>query len=200
MITTVLFDLGNVLVLFDPEEIVVNFSRVVGMTPDEIHDIALAHLKTKFELGTLSPDGFRDAISMALNCELSEAEFVPLWSDIFEANEPMFEFFREVRQTHQTYLLSNTDPYHVRWILERWPELGECDGMALSYEMHLLKPSPKFFEAVIDRFGLTPSQCLYIDDAPENSKAGHAAGFHTVLYENPDQLLTQVRPLLAAPK
>jgi FMN phosphatase YigB (HAD superfamily) len=200
MITTVLFDLGTVLLLFDPDDIARNFSRVVGMSPEELHDIALPHLKTDFELGTLSPDRFRDSISMALNCELSEEEFLPLWSDIFRPNEPMLAFFREIRQTHRTYLLSNTNVYHMRWILERWPELAECDGMALSHEMHLLKPDPKFYEAAIDLFELTPSQCLYIDDAPENSKAGHAAGFHTILYEDPEQTIAAVKALLAAPK
>jgi len=198
MITTVLFDLGNVLLVFDPESIVANFSRAVGMTPEEIHDIPVGHLRMEFELGTRSPESFRDAVSMALNCEIDEEEFVRLWGDIFEPNEPMFDFFRRVRQTHRTYLLSNTDPYHMRWILERWPELEECDGMALSYELGLLKPDPEFFEAVVDRFGLTPSECLYIDDLPDNVRAGHAAGFHAVHYESAEQVLAKVEPLLAA--
>ena len=198
MITTVLFDLGNVLLLFDPEDIVRNFSEAVGMEPEELRDIALAHLKTDFELGLLSPDRFRESISMALNCELDEDEFIRLWSDIFAPNEPMLEFFREVRRTHRTYLLSNTNLYHMRWILERWPELADCDGMALSYELHVLKPDPEFYEAVIDMFELTPSQCLYIDDAPANSGAGREAGFPTILYENPEQTLAKVKALLGA--
>ena len=156
VITSVLFDLGQVLVEFDPEDIVRSFSRVVGMEPDEIHDIALAHLRTEFELGTISPAQFRDSISMALNCELSEEEFVPLWSDIFTANEPMMAFFHEIRRTHRTYILSNTDAYHMDWIVAKWPELAKCDGLALSYQMHIAKPDPEFYEAVIDMFGLTP--------------------------------------------
>lgn len=199
MITTVLFDLGNVLFLFDPADVVRNFSEAVGMEPEEFHDIALAHLKTDFELGLLNPDRFRESISMALNCELDEDEFVRLWSDIFSANAPMLEFFHDVRRTHRTHLLSNTNAYHMRWILERWPELAECDGMALSYELHVLKPDPEFYEAVIDLFELTPSQCLYIDDAPANSRAGREAGFHTILYENPEQTLAKAKLLLTAP-
>jgi HAD superfamily hydrolase (TIGR01509 family) len=198
MITTVLFDLGNVLVTFDPERIVVNFSRAVGMTPEEIHDIPVGHLKTEFELGTRSPESFRDAVSMALNCELDEDEFVRLWSDIFEANEPMFKLYRRVRRSHRTYVLSNTDPFHMRWILEQWPELGECDGLALSYELGCLKPDPEFFDAIIDRFELTPSECLYIDDLIENVRAGHEAGFHAIHYKNAKQVLGQVEPMLAA--
>ncbi|MBN1916871.1 MAG: HAD family phosphatase [Verrucomicrobia bacterium] len=200
MISTVLFDLGNVLVEFDPETIVRNFGQVVGMEPDEIHDIALAHLKTEFELGTITPAKFRDSISMALNCELTEEEFVPLWSDIFTVNEPMMEFFHKVRRTHRTYILSNTNAYHMDWILAKWPELRQADGMALSYELHIAKPDPAFYEAVIDLFGVTPSQCLYIDDSPENSKAGHAAGFHTILYETAEKTLAKIKPLLAPPK
>jgi putative hydrolase of the HAD superfamily len=200
MITSVLFDLGQVLVKFDPEDIVRNFSRVVGMEPDEIHDIALAHLRTEFELGMTSPAQFRDSISMALNCELSEEEFVPLWSDIFTANEPMMAFFHEIRRTHRTYILSNTDAYHMDWIVAKWPELAECDGLALSYKMHLAKPDPEFYEAVIDMFELTPSRCLYIDDSTENAKAGHAAGFHTVLYEDAKTTLAKIKAMLAAPK
>lgn len=200
MITAVLFDLGNVLVLFDPEQVVRNFSAAVGMAPEELHDIALGHLKTELETGARSPDEFRDAISMALNCQLTEEEFLPLWSDMFEANGPMFDLLRQVRKTHRTYLLSNTDPYHMRWILERWPELTECDGMALSYELGLLKPDAEFFDAAIERFGLTPTECLYIDDMAESVEAGRNAGFQAVLYENPTQLLAEVQPLLAAPR
>jgi HAD superfamily hydrolase (TIGR01509 family) len=200
MISTVLFDLGKVLVEFDPDDIVRNFSRVVGMEPEEIHDIALAHLRAEFELGLIGPSKFRDSISMALNCEFSEEEFASLWSDIFTANEPMMAFFHQVRRTHRTYILSNTNAYHMDWILAKWPELAESDGMALSYELHVAKPDPAFYEAVIDMFELTPSHCLYIDDALENSKAGHAAGFHTVLYEDPETTLPKVKAMLAVPK
>jgi HAD superfamily hydrolase (TIGR01509 family) len=198
MITTVLFDLGNVLLLFDPEQIVRNFSAAVGVEPEEIHELALAHIKTDFELGLLSPDQFRESICQALNCVLDEEEFIRLWSDIFSLNKPMVEFFRRARQTHRTYLLSNANLYHIRWILERWPELADCDGMALSYELHVLKPDPEFYEAAIDLFELTPSQCVYIDDTPANSRAGREAGFHTVLYENPKQTLAKVDALLGA--
>jgi len=196
MITTVLFDLGVVLVEFDPDRIVSNFSRVVGTEPDEIREIVLGHLKTDLGSGALSPAQFRDAIAMALNCDLTEEEFVPLWSDCFDANEPMMEFFHQIRKTHRTYILSNTDAYHMGWILDKWPELAECDGIALSYEMKLLKPDAEFFDAVIDRFGLTPSQCLYIDDLADNVRAGHAAGFQAVLYEDPQQAISKIGPLL----
>jgi len=196
MITAVLFDLGGVLLRFEPERIVENFGRAVGMTPEEIRDIAIGHLKAEFETGALSPAGFRDAISMALNCALDEAEFVPLWSDAFEPNEPILEFFREVKKTRRAYVVSNTDPYHMRWILDRWPEVAECDGMALSYELGLRKPDPAFFEAAIERFNLTPTQCVLIDDLPENVEAGREVGFHAVLYESAEHVLAQVKPLL----
>ena len=196
MITTVLFDLGGVLLRFEPERIVENFSRAVGMTPEELHDIALGHLKAEFETGALAPDAFREAISMALNCALDEAEFVPLWSDAFAPNEPILDFFRAVKKTHRAYILSNTDPYHMRWILDRWPEVAECDGLALSYELGARKPDPAFFEAAIDRFGLTPTQCVLIDDLPENVEAGREVGFHAVLYKTAEQALAQVKPLL----
>jgi FMN phosphatase YigB (HAD superfamily) len=198
MITTVLFDLGNVLLLFDPETTVRNFSAAVGMEPEEIHELAFAHLETDFALGLLSPDEFRESICQALNCVLDEEEFIRLWSDMFVPNEPMLKFFRDVRRTHRTYFLSNTNVYHMRWILERWPELADCDGMALSHELHVLKPDPEFYEAAIDLFELTPSQCVYIDDTPANSQAGREAGFHTVLYENPEQTLAKVNALLGA--
>ena len=121
---------------------------------------------------------------------------MPLWSDCFEANEPMLEFFGQVRQTHRTLILSNTDPYHLQWILERWPVLAECDGMALSYELGVRKPDAAFFEAANNQFALTPSQCLYIDDLADNVQAGHAAGYQSILYKDADQVLAKITPLL----
>ena len=72
--------------------------------------------------------------------------------------------------------------------LARFPFLGDFDGKLISGEERLIKPDPRFFQLLIDRYGVVPSRAIFIDDLAKNTSVAEGMGFRTHHFENPAKL------------
>ena len=88
----------------------------------------------------------------------------------------MAELVRELKQAgYHIYLLSNAS-LALREYFPRIPG-SECfDKLMVSAEEKLLKPSHEIFERLYEKFGLTPGQCWFIDDSPQNVEGAIQTG------------------------
>lgn len=59
----------------------------------------------------------------------------------------------------------------------------------------LLKPDPAIFRLLLDRQGLEAQDCVFIDDSPKNVDAAAALGFHALLFTGPEQFGQDLRAL-----
>jgi len=75
------------------------------------------------------------------------------------------------------YLLTNMPADVFRARRERYAVLRQFDGAVVSGEEGVLKPSPEIFARLAARYGLDPSESLFIDDADVNVAGARAAGF-----------------------
>jgi len=65
-------------------------------------------------------------------------------------------------------------------------------GGIWSFKEHLAKPDPKIYEALIRRYGLTPSRCLFIDDNEKNVAAAKKAGIGAILFTEYNDLIEKL--------
>ena len=70
--------------------------------------------------------------------------------------------------------------------------LDDLDGYLFSYEIHKVKPNPEIYEALYERYGLNPAECLFIDDLKENIAGARATGMDGIVFESIDQLKTEL--------
>lgn len=86
-----------------------------------------------------------------------------------------------------TYVLSNTNPMVFPYIEQT---LFAADGkrmadyfdaIYLSYRMHLMKPSPEIFRAMMADSGMEPTRTLFLDDGERNVTAARELGFHVYM-------------------
>jgi putative hydrolase of the HAD superfamily len=76
-------------------------------------------------------------------------------------------------------LVSNIASYRASWLHEI--ELTHFfDARALSCELGVAKPDPAIYLAVIERLGLAPDQCVFVDDVPPYVQAARKLGMSTV--------------------
>jgi 2-haloacid dehalogenase len=71
---------------------------------------------------------------------------------------------------------------------ERFAFLGWFDGVLVSGEERMIKPDPRFFNLLLDRFGLAPEATFYVDDSEANVAAARRLGFDAVRFTGPGQL------------
>ena len=76
------------------------------------------------------------------------------------------------------YLLSNYPEDLFLKHTEYADFMQDLDGMMVSYTNHLSKPEPEIYNALLHRYHLTPSECLFFDDRKENAEGAVRCGMH----------------------
>jgi glucose-1-phosphatase len=197
-ISTVMVDLGNVVLYFDHGIICRKLARRYGLDDQVVYQkIFQSGIESEFDEGRLSPELFTRRCSQALGVSLESAEFKNIWSDIFSENPPVIALLRELRKNTRTLLLSNTNTWHIELVREKFPVLDLFDALVLSYQVGYVKPHRKFFERALElsREPGDPSHSVFIDDIDDNIKAGRQKGLKGIHYTGFDELKQQLEKI-----
>lgn len=89
------------------------------------------------------------------------------------------------------YILSNASDAFYEYFPQFLP-LTYFDGVVVSADIHMLKPDPEIYTYLTDKYGLEPSECLFIDDMPQNVQGAKQAGLQAVRFENDYDLVRQL--------
>lgn len=87
---------------------------------------------------------------------------------------------------YHTYVLSNTNPvFYNDWIAKAFRQDGKSindyfDGIVVSFQELMCKPNPDIFRRLLTRYGLDPSETLFLDDSEANCAAAESLGIHAV--------------------
>jgi putative hydrolase of the HAD superfamily len=109
----------------------------------------------------------------------------------------MVEAVRRAREAGiRTALVSNSWGTH-RYPHEQFAEL--FDGVVISGEEGMRKPSRRMYELGAERAGLHPSACVYVDDLPFNLTPAQELGMATVHHTSAETTIPELERLLAVP-
>lgn len=198
----VFFDLGNVLVHFDPHRGCRNVSRWAGVTPQDVYAAVWeSGLEERFEHGAVSPCEFAAAVAAHLQIPLDQIDEThqPLLdhlSDMFTPDPEILPVIEALRTLPlRLGILSNTCFAHWDFIQrQRWPvtvEWSELD--VLSYEVGVMKPAPSIYLHAAEQAGVDPAAIFFTDDREENVEAARRAGWRAFPYKNPRKLRNDLR-------
>lgn len=83
---------------------------------------------------------------------------------------------------------------------ERFPFLGWLDGLVISGEEGVIKPDPRIFRILLERYGIAPASAVFVDDVAKNAAAAAALGLHGVHFRSPEQLRGELVALGLLPR
>jgi putative hydrolase of the HAD superfamily len=186
--TTVIFDLGNVILPFDPYRPGRVLGERAGISAREALVIIYKNnLERRFEQGLLDGDQFTAGVAAALGIDLEPNGFHDLWCDMFDEDEAVSEIVRQLKPHHRLVLLSNINPWHWEYVHEKWAVLSEFDAVVLSYEVGVLKPHPAIYGAALEKAG-SPERAIFIDDMEINAAGAQVLGITGVHFQSASQL------------
>jgi putative hydrolase of the HAD superfamily len=192
-----LVDFGGVLTtnVFDSFR---EFCVAEGLDPGTIKDKfrsdpeALATVRG-LERGDLTEGEFSERMGAVLGV----ADHTGLVDRMFAGmgpDEAMMAAVRAVRRAGvPTGLISNSMG-EGRYDRSTFPEL--FDGIVISGEVGLHKPDPAIYRLGAERIGLTPEDCVFVDDLRENCAGAEAVGMTAVLHRGAAKTLPQLERLL----
>jgi epoxide hydrolase-like predicted phosphatase len=110
--------------------------------------------------------------------------------------EPNLALVRALRSRYRVSVLSNADRL-LRERLETDGTGGLFDDIVISAEVGMAKPEPGIFRLAVERLGLAPAECVFIDDWDLNVEAAREVGFRAVLHrvDKGDDLRAQLAAL-----
>jgi len=70
------------------------------------------------------------------------------------------------------------------------------DNITISYEIGFVKPNPEVYRIASQGVGVSPAECLFVDDSRINIEAAHKFGMQTILYNHFGTLPKKLKALL----
>lgn len=185
----IIFDFGNVLVQWHPELV---YGQYFG---DEAKAWwFLRHVADNEWRGRIDAGESSDACIRELKAKYPEyVDAVELyrsrWKEMLTGEVPgMRELLTEALKKYEVFGLTN-------WSMETFPEARErfgilqmIDRYVVSAEEHLIKPDPRLFRVLLDRYQLKAEDCIFVDDNPDNVAAACRMGMHGIHFIGADDL------------
>jgi len=114
----------------------------------------------------------------------------------FSLESGMFNALRHARAAGiTTGLLSNS--WGLDYPRDEWDEL--FDVVVISGEIGMRKPEPGIYQHLIDKLGLEPAECVFVDDIKGNIDAAVEAGIVGVHHVTPQQTIDELEALFKIP-
>lgn len=181
-INTVIFDIGNVLVSYDPMKPMRELKYDEATAAAVANAIFLSPQWAEADLGVLTEEELLQAFlknDPAREKEIRET-FSCMGKTIKEYSYTRGWLKYLKRRGYKIYILSNFSEPLYRQAANEMRFLDLVDGGYMSWQVHLLKPQPEFYQKLIQDFDIDPSRAVFLDDVLENVAEARAQGLHAV--------------------
>lgn len=185
MIRNIVFDMGGVLIRFDPSR----FLQLLSVSPEDQALLRRAVFQTvewvQLDRGTLTEADAAPIMKRRLPARLHGAvdRLLCWWELELSPVEGMEALIAELKGLgYGIYLLSNTSLRQADYF-GRIPGSQYFDGCVLSARCRLLKPQKEIFDLLLRAYGLSAEECFFIDDLPANVEGALYAGLNGAVFD-----------------
>lgn len=187
MIKNIVFDMGNVLILFDPDF----FIKRIGIEDKKSVEILKREIYGSIEWSMTD----RGTLTEKQACEIIEKRVPDYLKDSVakltsEWHRPIVpilgakELIKELKENgYSIYLLSNASLNLVNY----WHDIPGSeyfDGEIISSYVKYLKPQMEIYQCLIDKYGLKKEECVFIDDSALNAEGAVNFGMLGIVFHN----------------
>lgn len=179
MLRNMIFDMGNVLVKYDPEYFVYR----AGVTDAQDREMLLEAIFRSADwaltdAGAIDEPELFERVQLRLPEKLHEfaRKLIFAWNDPIEPIAGMEEFIAECKRSGMgIYLLSNASRRQKEYWMDI-PGSQYFDGAVVSGFEGCVKPAEQIFKNLLSRYQLQAEECLFVDDVQENVAGAQRAG------------------------
>ena len=187
---TLVFDVGNVLLTFEPE-------KVASLLPER-HRQALSRALfgpdwrwSAFDLGVETNEAIAQSVADAAGVPDGKDMVLSAFYGFYRTMKPLplYTLLPSLKSMgKRLFALTNFGEPAFSSACEAFPNLHLLDGVVVSAREKVCKPDPAIFALLIERFGVSPTDALFIDDSLPNVQSAMSIGFKTWHYAGDDIL------------
>ena len=195
MINTIIFDLGGVLIDWNPKYL---YRKIFSSEEEITHfleQICTPEWNEEQDGGRSIADGTEWLVQKHPDHEQQIRAFYDRWTEML--GDPLsgtVDIFRQLRESgkHRIYALTNWSAETFPIARERYDFLNWFDGIVVSGEERMRKPFPEFYQLLLDRYKAKAEECIFIDDNYRNVAAAEAVGISGIHFTSAEQLRTEL--------
>lgn len=198
-VRNVIFDLGGVLLEWNPDQILSRFQPDADLR-NRLRGDLFGHADWRlFDRGGLTESQVIDRIQARLG--LARAELIAIVDAVRESLVEKPDTVKLIRALHRQgialYCLSNMPASIYAHLRIRHAFWDVFRGIVISGEVQMVKPEPEVFSHLLERFDLRAEESVFVDDLPVNIEAARQVGLHTVLFKDAAQCGNELGKLIA---
>jgi 2-haloacid dehalogenase len=196
-VDTVVFDLGNVLIAWDPRRLYRQLIDDEQRMEWFLHEVCSSAWNEQQDAGR--PWAEATALLRAQypeHAELIDAYHLRWEETLVGPIEESVAILGELKARGVRLLaLTNWSQETFPIARQRYPFLQWFEGIVVSGEERLVKPDPRIYQRLLERYGVVPSRALYIDDSARNVAAAEALGMQGWWFREPAGLRARLGEL-----
>lgn len=191
----IIFDFGNVLVQWHPEHVYGEYFGDEAKAWWFLRHVADMDFRQRIDAGESFDGCIREKQAQYPEYEQAIELYRSRWREMLTDEVPgMREVIVELRgNNYELYGLTN-------WSMETFPEARERFGILQMIDRYVVsgaegqvKPDPRLFQVLLDRYGLKAEECTFVDDNPDNVAAAQGMGMKGIVFVGAEDLRKQLR-------
>ena len=192
--TAVLFDVGNVIVRWDPRTL---YSKIFPDPAERerfLTDVCTLEWHAEHDRGVLMAENARGLIERHPHHESAIRDWDRRWDEMLSGLIP--ETVSVMEDLHARgvplYALTNMPAEKAEGIFAMSPAFGLFKDIVVSAVERVIKPDPRPFAIACERMGRAPEEVVFVDDSAVNIQAARAFGMDAILFDDPAALRPQL--------
>lgn len=198
MIRNIVFDLGNVLVDFDPPAYLQK-RGFDGKTATQLVEAVFSGAWQRGDAGEYrTVKALRDDLIQS-HPDQKKAIRRALRPDCVRMHvlrQDTADWLHALKQRgFRLYLLSNLAKYSHDYV-RAYPFFADLDGGVFSWQERVCKPDERIYRILLERYGLVPAETIFLDDSAANIAAAEQCGIHGIVFTDLPAAKAQLEALL----
>lgn len=197
-IRNIVFDFGGVLIEWNQRYFYRDYFKDDERMEYFLKNVYTSDYVRRTDMGETYDEVIPDMI--AEHPDYREAiEIFPLrWGVMLHDEKPEgVALFRELqRKGYHLYGLTNWSAENIGEAFRRFGFLNELEGTVVSGIEKTVKPDPKIYNILLERYSLKAEECVFIDDKAENVQTARSLGMAGVVFGDIDRVREELSSLL----
>lgn len=195
---TVIFDLGGVLIDWNPDYVYRTIFNDETKMREFYSDICTSEWNEEQDAGRGLKEATEELVARFPKEERNIRAYYDRWEEMLKGEiEGTVKVLEDIKKRNEVklYALTNWSAETFPVALKKFPFLQWFDGRLVSGEEKTRKPYLEIYELLLQRFNIKADTAIYIDDNERNLKPPREMGIHTILFKSPAQLEEELKEL-----
>lgn len=198
LIDTVVFDLGGVLINWDPR----NLYRKIFDTDRKMEWFLENICNMAWNEEQDAGRSLKEATQLLVDQHPPYKSYIEAyygrWTEMLDGSkEEVVDILKRIKNDDHFRLLglTNWSAETFPFALERFSFLSLFEGILVSGDEGLKKPAKEIYDLLFERYSLQAEKCIFIDDSLRNINAAEHCGMVGIHFKSADQLAERLKEL-----